>query len=132
MADSTGFDWPGYFHRLQDDEEHALAIWLAAEDLGVGEFMEIVERAYAAAGDHWHGRPRPFVERIGRPIAETHARRKRRFGQLTAMLEEARLSGALPGEVAAHELQLPVPPWMKQHRAEELLAALERAGRDQE
>ncbi len=131
MADVAGFDWPGYFRGLQDDEARVLARWLAAEGLGLGEFMEIVDQAYAAAPDQWHGRSQPFMAHWGGPAAKAYARRKRRFAGLIATLEEALVSGALPGDVAPQELQLSASPWTKQRQAEELLSALERARRGQ-
>jgi hypothetical protein len=94
--------------------------------------MEIVDRAYAAAWDDWHGRLQPFMAQVGRPAAEGYARRKRQGTRLLAMLEQALMSGALPGEVAPQELELPVLPRLEQRQAEEVLGALERLRRGQE
>jgi hypothetical protein len=132
MAGLASFDWPGYLSSLPDGEAYALAIWLAAEGLGAGEFMEIVDRAYAEAPDHWQGRSRAFLAQVGRPEAEAFARRKRRFGALMATLEQALISGALPGEIAPQELALPALPRTDQRPAAELLDALERARCGQE
>jgi hypothetical protein len=131
MAGVAGFDWPGYFRSLDDDEARALARWLAAESLGVGEFTEVVDRAYAAAPDQWQGQPRPFVAQFGRPAAQAYARRKRGFAGLAA-LEEALMSGALPGDVAPLELQTRASSYTRQRQADKLLSALERARRGQE
>lgn len=129
MAGFVGFDWPGYLRRLPGGEARALATWLATEGLDVGEFMDVVDRAYATAPARWRARPRPFLARVGRPAAEAYARRKRRFAALSATLEEALVAGALPGEVAPEELRLPVSPHTEQRRAADHLAALERARR---
>jgi hypothetical protein len=125
MSDVLGIDWVDYFRRLSDDELHELATWLAAESLTVGEFTDLVDRLYRQVADEWQGRSQAFVVRCGRPLVEAYARRKRRFAGLLAALEEARMSGALPGDVAFQELQ-PLPQ-AAPRTAEELLQALERA-----
>lgn len=99
------FDWRGYVGSLRADELIDLATWLAAIDLRIGELIEIVDRAYAVAADRWRGRPRHFMTCVGRPAAEAYVRRKRSFAGLMAALEDALVSGALPGEVAPAELQ---------------------------
>jgi hypothetical protein len=132
MADVAGCDWSGYFHSLRDEEARALASWLADEDLGVGEFMEVVDRAYATASDDWHGRLQPFLAQVGRPAAEGYARCKRRATRLLTMLEQALMSGALPGEVAPQELALPVLARVPQRQVEDVLGALERLRHGQE
>jgi hypothetical protein len=129
MAGYACFDWPGYLRRLSGDEARALAAWLATEGLDVGEFMDVVDRAYATAPARWRARPRPFLTRLGRPAAEAYARRKQRFAHLLATLEEALVAGALPGEVAPEDLRLSVSPHTEQRRAADHLAALERARR---
>ncbi len=111
MDDVEGLDWVGYFRGLSADEVRELAAWLAAEFLEVGEFMEIVDRGYAQASEEWRGRSRAFAAQCGRPVAKGYARRKRRFAELMAALEEARMSGALPGDVAPQELQPIRLPW---------------------
>ena len=132
MANLAGIDWSKYFRGLQDEEARALADWLTGENLGVGEFMEIVDRAYATAPDYWHGRLQPFVAHVGRPAAEGYARRKRQGTRLLAMLEQALMSGALLGEVAPEELDLSVVPRIEQRHVERVLGALERLRRGQE
>lgn len=127
MNSLVGFDWIGFFHSLSDDETRNLAAWLVAERLHVGEFMEVVDRVYARTSDEWRGQPSVFVVWHGRPGAEDYARRKRRFAELIAALDEARMTGALPGDVAPDELEFSQP-----HRAEapsigEVLGALEYA-----
>jgi hypothetical protein len=129
MAGLACFDWPRYLSGLADGEARALATWLAAEGLDLGEFMDVVDRAYATAPARWRARPRPFLARLGRPAVEAYARRKRRFAHLLATLEEALVAGALPGEVAPEELRLPVSPHTEHRRAADHLAALERARR---
>jgi len=131
MADLEGFDWPGYLRGLQDHEALALAIWLAVEGLRVGEFIEIVDHTYAAAGGKWPGPPESFVAQFGRAAAHAYAQRRRRFAGLTAVLEEALLSGAFPGDVAPQELDLRALPHLRRRQVEELLGALERARRGQ-
>jgi hypothetical protein len=48
------------------------------------------------------------------------------------MLEQALMSGALPGEVAPQELALPVLARVPQRQAEDVLGALERLRHGQE
>ncbi|HEY3110114.1 MAG TPA: hypothetical protein VGL23_15225 [Chloroflexota bacterium] len=127
MVTLRGFDWAGYLGRLCPQETRLLAGWLAAQGLGVGEFIEIVDRAFGAAPDPDREPPARFLVLVGRPAAERYARRKHRFAALMAMLEQALASGALPGEVAAQELQLPAPSYLAPRQAEELLGALARA-----
>src|SRR5579859_6239409 len=107
MNNLAGLDWMGYFHSLSDDEIHELAAWLAAERLEVGEFMEVVDRVYARTSDEWRGQAPVFVDWFGRPDARAYAHRKQRFAELTAALEEARMTGALSGDVAPEELEPP-------------------------
>jgi len=121
-----GIDWPRYFRALPDDDVRALATWLGAQGLQVGEFMEVVDRVYATAPRRWRGRTEVFVSVVGRPTARSYAQRKRHFGRLMAMLEAAMVSGALPGDVAPQELDLPVAIQTEPRPVDELLAALER------
>jgi len=132
MADLTGCNWPGYVRSLQDNEVRALAIWLAAEGLDVGEFMEVVDQAYTAAPAHWRGQSQRYVAQFGRRAASDYARRKRRFARLMATLEDALISGALPGEVAPQELRQSMLPRMKRRQPGELVSAIERVRRGQE
>ena len=128
MDDVPCIDWVGYLHELSDDDLHELAAWLAAEGLKVSEFTDILDRVYAHTSDRWRGRALAFVTDYGRPVAEAYARRKRRFTQLMAALEDAQMSGALPGTVAPQELQ-PRPPQQPQppaRTAEELFSVLVR------
>jgi hypothetical protein len=128
MDELVGLNWVRHLRCLSDDEIRELAAWLVAELLQVGEFMEIVDRAYARAPGEWRRLAPPFVARIGRPVAAAYARRKLRFGELVAALEDARASGALPGEVDPRELQSVPSPWMAWRRdAKDLLAAVKRA-----
>ena len=126
MADLVGIDWPRYVRTLPDDDVRALATWLGAQGLQVGEFMEVVDRVYATAPWRWRGRTDVFVCMVGRPTAMSYAQRKRHFGRLMAMLEAAMVSGALPGDVAPQELDLPVAIQIEPRPVDELLAALER------
>ena len=127
MTQLRGFDWAGYFRGLPEEEAYALATCLAGECLGVREFMEIVDRAYAAAPQPERDHPEGFLVRRGRAAAEAYARRKRRFAGLVAAYELALMSGALRGEVAPEELDPCAWPRTGRRRAEELLGALERA-----
>jgi hypothetical protein len=126
MGDWPGIDWGNYFHRLSDDEIGELAMWLAAEDLAVGEFTDLLDRLSRRAADEWRGRSLALVASCGHAMVEEYARRKRRYVELLAALEEAQMSGALPGEVAPKELQ-PLPRAAPRRTAEELLQVLERA-----
>jgi hypothetical protein len=126
-GDFEGVDWGSYFHSLSDAELRGLAAWLAAECLEVWEFKDVVDRVYAQVAATWRGRSAAFVASHGRPILLGYARRRRRFAELMAALEDARQRGALPGDVALEELQ-PLPaPTSKRRSVEELLDALERA-----
>ncbi len=132
MAEQVELDWPGYFRALPEVDARALATWLGAQGLQVGEFMEVVDRAYATWPEGWRGRPDAFTGLVGRHTARRYAVRKRHFARLVAMLEEAMASGALPGEVAPHELDLPVKIQTERTSVEELLAALERVTHSRE
>lgn len=127
MDDMVGIDWVSYFHRLSTDEIHELATWLAAERLEVWELMDIVDRAYAKEPDDWRRQSPAFVASCGRPAVEGYARRKRRFVELMAALDAARLSGALPGEVALEDLQPLRLPGTEPRPVADLLDELERA-----
>ncbi len=105
MVEFTSFDWDGYIRGLEGSEALELGRWLLDEGLGVGEFIEIVDRAYAAAPERWRRRPRRFMAHVGRPAAMAYARRKRWYAGLIAAYEDALASGALPGDVAPLELQ---------------------------
>jgi hypothetical protein len=126
MADQASLDWPGYFRGLHAHEARALATWLGAQGLQLGEFMELVDRAYARRHERWRGRQDAFIHLVGTPVARRYALRKRHFARLVALLEAAMLSGAMSGEVAPHELDLPVADLTEVRPTEELLAALER------
>jgi len=126
MADQVGLDWPAYFRALAEDDARALASWLGAQGLQVGEFMEVVDRAYATWPEQWRGRPDEFIGLVGRHTAVSYAFRKQHFARLVAMLEEAMASGALPGEVAPQELDFPVKVQAERRSVQQLLAALER------
>jgi hypothetical protein len=132
MDSSVGLDWVGYFHSLSDGEMLGLAAWLAAERLEVGEFMEVVDRAYAQASDARRCQSPVFMAWFGRPAAMRYARRKRRFSGLMAAQEEARMTGALPGDVALDELTPLQPLWRASLSAEKVLGALKCAQRDSE
>ncbi|HEU0028131.1 MAG TPA: hypothetical protein VFQ25_13540 [Ktedonobacterales bacterium] len=132
MNGSAGLDWVGFFHSLSDDEVLDLAAWLTAEGLEVGEFMEVVDRAYARTLEEWRGQSPVFMAWFGRPAAMRYARRKRRFSELMTAQEEARMSGALPGDVALDELKPLQPPWTTSPSAEKVLGALMCAQRDAE
>jgi hypothetical protein len=79
-----------------------------AQGLQLGEFMEVVDRVYATVPRRWRRRMEVFVSVVGRPTARSYAPRKRHFGRLMAMLEAVMLSGALTGDVAPQQLDLPV------------------------
>jgi hypothetical protein len=132
MNSSVSLDWVGYFHSLSDDEILELAAWLTAERLRVGEFMEVVDRAYARTLAEWRGQPPVFIAWFGRAEATRYARRKRRFSGLIAALEDARMTGALPGDVALDELTPLQPLWTTAPSAENMLCALRCAQRDTE
>ena len=127
MDNLVGLDWGDYFHRLSDDEIQELATWLANEFLEVWEFMDIVDRAYVQAPDEWRRQPPAFVSRYGRSMVERYAQRKRRFAELVASLEDARLRGALPGDVSPEELQPLHPRGIRHHSVEDLRSELEHA-----
>jgi hypothetical protein len=105
MGASAGFNWSEYIHTLDEHAAVDLATWIAITGLEAGEFMEVVDRAYAVAPAHWQCQPEAFLLGIGRPAAEAYARRKREFARLLVLVEAARISGALPGDVAPQELQ---------------------------
>jgi hypothetical protein len=126
MADLVGLDWPRYFRTLPENDVRALATWLGAQGLRVGEFMEVVDRVYATAPRRSRGHTDIFVSVVGRPTARSYAQRKRHFGRLMAMLEAAIVSGALPGDVAPQELDRPVVIQTEPRPVDELLAALEQ------
>lgn len=127
MGNIRGLDWGDYFHTLSDDDIRDLAGWLATECVELWEFMDIVDRTYMQTADVWRGQLPAFVARSGRPAVARYARRKRRFAELAITLDEARVRGALPGEVAPEELQLLQAPGTRQQSMEELLGVLERA-----
>lgn len=127
MANVGSLDWGNYFHTLSDDDIRELAGWLAAEYLELWEFMDIVDRAYIQATDAWHGQVPAFVSCCGRPAVTRYARRKQHFAELAITLDEARVRGALPGEVEAEELQPLRAPKISHQTMEDLLGVLERA-----
>ncbi len=132
MNSAEGLDWVGYFQSLSDGETLELAAWLAAERLDLGEFMEVVDRMYAGIPDEWRCQSPVFMAWFGCPGAMRYARRKRRFSELMAAQEEARMSGALPGDAAPDELRPLQPRWTKTLSPEKVLGALECARRDAE
>ena len=132
MNSSIGLDWLGYFHGLSDDEILDLSAWLVAERLEVGEFMEVVDRAYARSPDEWRAQAPVFMAWFGCPAAMRYARRKRCFSELIDAQEEARMSGALPGDVALDELKPLQPLWTSSPSPEHVLGALRCARRDVE
>jgi hypothetical protein len=127
MVDLRCIDWCEHFRRLSDDDLQELATWLAAEFLKVSEFTDIVDRAYARAAEEWNGRALTFVACCGRPAVAAYARRKRRYAELMAALEDARMCGAFPGDVAPQELQPLRPLQTRPRTVNELLGTLERA-----
>lgn len=127
MNSLVGFDWMSYFQSLSDDEMRNLATWLVAECLHVGEFMEVVDRVYSRTADEWREQPSVFVVWHGLPGAEDYAHRKQRFAELIAALEEACMTGALPGDVAPDELELSQPRPLAALSIGEVLGALEYA-----
>ena len=126
MDDVRNINWVVYFQQLSDDELRELATWLAVEFVKVSEFTDIVDREYAQTSDEWHGRSGAFVGCRGRPAVEEYARRKRRFPELLAALEDAYMRGALLGEVAPEELQPLCQARVAPRTTEELLGVLER------
>lgn len=132
MNSLIGLDWIGYFHSLSNDEMRALADWLVAERLDVGEFMEVVDRVFARTLYEWREQPSVFIVCYGRPGAEEYARRKRRFAELMGALDEACMTGALPGDVAPEELEATQPDWAEAPSLESVLGALEYARRGSE
>jgi hypothetical protein len=86
--------------------------------------MEIVDRAYVVGRLQWRGRPDAFIRLVGRHAAARYAFRKRHYARLVALLDEAMASGALPGEVAPQELDLPVKILIERRSVDELLAAV--------
>ncbi len=132
MADPTGLDWPDYLRSLNENGVRALAMWLVAEGLDASEFMEVVDRAYAIAPEASRQESRSFVTQRGRPVAALYARRKHRFAGLAAALEQARVSGALPGDVALNELRPLAAPSLHARSVAELIAVLERGRRKEQ
>jgi hypothetical protein len=128
MSDPVGLDWAAYFHGLSEAALGELAGWLADQRLEAWEFLDIVDRAYVQAGEDRRGEALAFVSRWGRPAVAGYARRKRYFTELAASLEEARLRGALPGDVAPDELRplQPQPSLTRPPSKEEVLHALQR------
>ncbi len=127
MDSWRGLNWGSYFHDLSDEEVRDLANWLSAEFLEVWEFTDIVDRMYVQAADTWRARPPAFVAGCGRPAVTRYARRKRHFTEITAAHDEARLRGALPGEVTPEELQPLRPPHTRRPSVEHLIGVLEIA-----
>lgn len=127
MDHMLGLDWAAFAHSLSEDELRELAAWLAAEFLEIGEFVEVVDREYAHASDAWHTQSTTFVNWRGRPVAQLYARRKRRYAELVAGVEDARMTGALPGEFAPEDLRAPGLCWTESRTVEELVGVLEHA-----
>jgi len=126
MSASMGIDWCEYFHGLSDEQLRELAIWLAARFLKVSEFTDIVDRVYAQVSEERRGPSPTFIVRYGRSVVERYAQRKRSFTELMAALEDATMSGALPGDVAAQELSPLRAPQSASQSVEDVLRALER------
>ncbi|MGO8948486.1 MAG: hypothetical protein ACLQUY_12660 [Ktedonobacterales bacterium] len=126
MDTSVGIDWCDYLHCLSDDQMRELATWLAAESLKVSEFTDIVDRVYAQASENWRGRSPAFVASYGRPIMQRYARRRRGFAEALAAVEDAKMSGALPGDFASQELQPLRLPQSEPRSVEDVLSALQR------
>ncbi len=128
MDTSVGIDWCDYLHHLSDHQMHELAAWLAAEYLNVSEFTDIIDRVYAQASDEWRRRPPAFIDHYGRPMVARYAHRKRGFAERLAALEDAYMSGAFKGDVAAAELApSPLPQTQTEaHRVIAVLDSLER------
>jgi hypothetical protein len=126
MDTSIGIDWYDYLHCLSDDQMRELATWLASESLKVSEFTDLVDRVYAQASDEWRGKPPTFIARYGRPMVERYAQRKRGFAEHLAALEDAYMSGALPGDVLGAELSPLRPPGPDARSMDEVLSVLER------
>jgi len=112
-------------------ERYLLVPWLATEGLQLSKFTDIVDRAYVVAPVHGRGGPRNFVAVVGRPAAQAYARRKRRFAGLSSALDDALISGAMPGDIAPDELSISTSV-IRSSRPEDLLNALERIARGQE
>jgi hypothetical protein len=125
MDISMGINWCDYFRCLSDDQMRELATWLAADSLKVSEFTDIVDRVYAQASDEWHGRSPAFVATYGRPIMERYVRRRRGFVEVLAAVEDAKMSGALPGNFVSQELQPIRKPQPEPRSVEDVLSALE-------
>jgi hypothetical protein len=104
MVDAANVDWDRYIGSLPADEMRALHSWLLAEELSVGEFADILERA-SSAQECWREQPGRFIAQIGYARARAYAWRKRRFTTLIVALEDALVCGALPGDVTPAELQ---------------------------
>jgi hypothetical protein len=126
MHELLEIDWATYFHHLSDLDLRELAAWLAEEGLEVSEFTDLIDRAYAQTANEWRGRPLAFVASRGRPVVARYADRKRHFAGLLAALEDARMCGALPGEVELQELTPLFPPAPAPRTAEGTLIVLER------
>ena len=122
----SGIDWCDYFHHLSSNQIVELATWLAAEYLKVSEFTDIVDRVYAQASDEWHRQPPAFIDGYGRPIVARYAHRKRGFAEHQAALEDARMSGALPGDVGSGELRPLRLPGIETRSVDDVLSALQR------
>ena len=126
MGASMGIDWCDYFHCLSDEQLRELAAWLAARFLKVSEFTDILDRAYAQSSDERRGPSPTFIASYGRSVVERYAQRKRGFAELMAALEDATMSGAFPGDVAAQELLPFRLPRSEPQSVEAVLRALER------
>jgi len=132
MSASMSIDWCEYFYGLSDEQLRELATWLAARVLNVSEFTDMVDRAYAQVSEERRGPSPTFIARYGRPVVEGYAQRKRGFAEHTAVLaalEDAAMSGALPGDVTAQELLPLRPPRSASPSVEGVLHALERVRR---
>jgi hypothetical protein len=128
MADLTGVDWTNYLRALRADEVRLLATFLAVEGVQLGEFMEVVDHAFAGTPGACRARQRSFVTRIGQPLVQNYARRKRRYAGLASAFEQARISGAFPGDVAPHELR-PLAIASRTRSVADLVAIIERGKR---
>lgn len=103
--------WQRFFHRLTPQGQGDLEFALSESGLLLGEFMELVERAYLEAyllRESSLGRERIDLPAAGRTIARnllsSYISRKRLFLLLRVASEGlawAKLSGAFPGDADA-------------------------------
>jgi hypothetical protein len=112
--------WRRFFRRLTAREQRSLERALTECDLLLGEYMELVERAYLEAyalREAGPGRERADLDLAAHAIAARliggYVRRKRLFLLLTVLrqgLASAKLAGALPRETYAADFPEGGPP----------------------